>query len=229
MKNLNFHTAYTYIQSNYGLNIDQLNFESSGMIAYDRIGNRQTEIKGFVGDVINGELQLPCDIYSIEAVFGNFIDSQKTSNKQRWPQVLTNYIEKYIEYWKYNNSPLYDYGVLLKYELRENTLIFDLDYKNVLVLYRKEITDEEGFPYINHKEAEAIAAYCAYSELYKQAIRTKDPNTYQMAQNIRVEWEKLRERARVPEKVSQNDMDRVLNVMTSFDRKTYGKSFKPER
>ena len=229
MKNLNFHTAYTYIQTNYGLNIDQLEFESSGMIAYDKIGNKQTEIKEFVGDVINGELELPCDVTSIEAVFGNFIDSQKTSNKQRWPQVITNYIEQYIEYWKYNKSLLYDYGVLLNYQMRENTLLFDKDYKNVLVLYRKQILDGEGFPYINSKEAEAIAAYCAYTDLYKQAIRTRDPNTYQMAQNIKLEWARLCERARVPEKVSQNDMNRILDVMTSFDRKSYGKSFKPEK
>lgn len=229
MKNLNFHTAYTYIQTNYGLNIDQLEFEFSGMIAYDKIGNKQTEIKEFVGDVVNGELELPCDVTSIEAVFGNFIDSQKTSNKQRWPQVITNYIERYIEYWKYNKSLLYDYGVLLNYQMRENTLLFDKDYKNVLVLYRKQILDEEGFPYINSKEAEAIAAYCAYTDLYKQAIRTRDPNTYQMAQNIKLEWTRLCERARVPEKVSQNDMNRILDVMTSFDRKSYGKSFKPEK
>lgn len=229
MKNLNFHTAYTYIQTNYGLNIDQLEFESLGMIAYDKIGNKQTEIKEFVGDVVNGELELPCDVTSIEAVFGNFIDSQKTSNKQRWPQVITNYIEQYIEYWKYNKSLLYDYGVLLNYQMRENTLLFDKDYKNVLVLYRKQILDEEGFPYINSKEAEAIAAYCAYTDLYKQAIRTRDPNTYQMAQNIKLEWARLCERARVPEKVSQNDMNRILDVMTSFDRKSYGKSFKPEK
>ena len=147
MKNLNFHTAYTYIQTNYGLNIDQLEFESSGMIAYDKIGNKQTEIKEFVGDVVNGELELPCDVTSIEAVFGNFIDSQKTSNKQRWPQVITNYIEQYIEYWKYNKSLLYDYGVLLNYQMRENTLLFDKDYKNVLVLYRKQILDEAGFEF----------------------------------------------------------------------------------
>lgn len=229
MKNLNFHTAYTYIQTNYGLNIDQLEFESSGMIAYDKIGNKQTEIKEFVGDVVNGKLELPCDVTSIEAVFGNFIDSQKTSNKQRWPQVITNYIEQYIEYWKYNKSLLYDYGVLLNYQMRENTLLFDKNYKNVLVLYRKQILDEEGFPYINSKEAEAIAAYCAYTDLYKQAIRTRDPNTYQMAQNIKLEWARLCERARVPEKVSQNDMNRILDVMTSFDRKSYGKSFKPEK
>lgn len=229
MKNLNFHTAYTYIQTNYGLNIDQLEFESSGMIAYDKIGNKQTEIKEFVGEVVNGELELPCDVTSIEAVFGNFIDSQKTSNKQRWPQVITNYIEQHIEYWKYNKSLLYDYGVLLNYQMRENTLLFDKDYKNVLVLYRKQILDEEGFPYINSKEAEAIAAYCAYTDLYKQAIRTRDPNTYQMAQNIKLEWARLCERARVPEKVSQNDMNRILDVMTSFDRKSYGKSFKPEK
>jgi len=37
-------------------------------------------------------------------------------------------------------------------------------------------------PYLNQKEVEAIAAFLAYSNDFKQARMTRDPNTFQMAQ-----------------------------------------------
>lgn len=229
MKNLPFNTAYTYISSIYGLDIDQHDFESSGMIAYERIGNTQSELKHYVGNVINGELHLPCDTFTIEGVFADFPDVVTTSNKERYPYIASSFVERYIEYWKINKSLLYDYGRLLKYRLEGEALKFDKDYTNVLVLYTTPILDNEGYPYINSKEAEAIAAFCAYTHLYRKAIATKDGDSMNLALNIKQEWARLCERARVPETMSQNDMDKILDAHTSWDRKMYHKSFKPDR
>jgi hypothetical protein len=38
---------------------------------------------------------------------------------------------------------------------------------------------------------------------------------------------KLCSAARVPEKLSQNDMNDILDIKTKWDRKRYGKSFVP--
>ena len=62
MKTLNFNVAYTYISAKYGLTMDQNEFTTVGMIAYTKIGNRNTEVKGIILDVKNGEVQLPRDI-----------------------------------------------------------------------------------------------------------------------------------------------------------------------
>jgi hypothetical protein len=40
------------------------------------------------------------------------------------------------------------------------------------VLYHGELLDEEGLPDINDKEADAIAAYIAYTIKYKEALKT---------------------------------------------------------
>jgi DNA-binding TFAR19-related protein (PDSD5 family) len=42
-------------------------------------------------------------------------------------------------------------------------------------------------------------------------------------------WKRLCTSARVPAHLDQNQMDEILNVATSWDRKRFGKSFKPIR
>ena len=229
MKTLNFMTAYVNLESQYGIIMDQNDFITTGMIAYEKIGNKNTEIKGEIVDIKNKQIKIPCDALSIEAVFAGFPDIVNTSNKMRFPQIPSAYIERYINYWKYNQSLLYDDGKLLKYTQVGDTLYFDYDYHNVLLLYRAQLTDPDGLPYISEKEANAIAAYCAYTYLFKQAIANRDQGALQLSQTIKLDWGRLCDLARTPEKLSQNDADKILDAMVSWDRKMYGKSYKPVR
>ena len=81
--------------------------------------------------------------------------------------------------------------------------------------------------YLTEKEIDAIAAFCAYSYDFKQARLTKDQATLQMAQIMEQTWKRLCSAARVPDYINQNEMDEILNVSTSWDRKRFGKSYKP--
>jgi hypothetical protein len=76
---------------------------------------------------------------------------------------------------------------------------------------------------------DAIAAFCIFAETRKQAIVTKDRNTWAQVQYLEQNWKSLCTQARVPEHLNQNEMDEILNITTSWDRKRYGKSFKPIR
>ena len=96
----------------------------------------------------------------------------------------------------------------------------------VILLYHTEILDEDGLPMINEKEAIAIADYIAYTVKYKEAIRTNNRNILQFAQDLKQQWLFHCDAARVPEHVSQNEMDSILDALTSGDRKTYGKGYK---
>jgi hypothetical protein len=58
---------------------------------------------------------------------------------------------------------------------------------------------------------------------------TKDQFTFQMSQKMEQVWKSLCTQARVPDYMNQNEMDEILNVATSWDRKRFGKSFKPSR
>lgn len=229
MRNLEFNTAYTYITALYGIDMDESEFESVGLIAHDRIGNKPTEIREITFDTSNGQFTLPCDVKSIEGVYSSNESAQRTSEVESVVYPIANDIEQYIEMRKENTHPLYASGEFVKYMVAGNTLVFSQDYSNLTLKYRAQITDPDGFPYINEKEAEAIAAFCAYVHTHKKALLTKDPNLFKLAQYLQSEWGRLCARARTPIKISQNQMDDVLNAQINMDRKMFGKSFKPVR
>lgn len=96
-----------------------------------------------------------------------------------------------------------------------------------MVVYHGVLADEEdGLPLITEKESRAIAAFIAYISLYKESIQKRDGNLLKLAKTIETDWIKLCRAARVKDYLSQNDMDRILDACTSFNRKSYGKSFK---
>jgi hypothetical protein len=50
-----------------------------------------------------------------------------------------------------------------------------------------------------------------------------------LANTIKADWLQLCNAARIPDHLSQNDMDAILDVKVRWDRKMYGKSFKSIR
>jgi precorrin isomerase len=87
--------------------------------------------------------------------------------------------------------------------------------------------DDDDLPLINDKEAIAIADYIAYTVKYKEALRTNNSTVFQMAQTIKAQWRIHCDAARVPEYINQNEMDDLLEVMSSHNRKVHGRSYKP--
>jgi hypothetical protein len=65
--------------------------------------------------------------------------------------------------------------------------------------------------------------------MFKKALMTKDNATMQLAMILKQQWDKKCTQARVPDHINQNEMDEILNVGASWDRKRFGKSFKPIR
>lgn len=60
-----------------------------------------------------------------------------------------------------------------------------------------------------------------------KALVSKDQATLTFAQILEQKWLKRCTQARIPEYLNQNEMDEILNVGASWDRKRFGKSFKP--
>jgi hypothetical protein len=69
-------------------------------------------------------------------------------------------------------------------------------------LYHSEQLDEDDLPLITDKEAMAIAAYIAYTIKYKEALRTNNANTLQIAQLIKTQWLQYCNAARTPDYIS---------------------------
>lgn len=232
MKEYNFYTALTQAQTLYGLDMTPDDFENIGIIAWDKIGNKRFrwykyEVVPTKDDSGNYFIDLPCNADIIEAVTAGYEDYQKTSSMYMPGQLQNGWAEDYIEARKFNTGFGYAPGKFVKYTRDNNRLYLADDFKVVYVLYKGVLSDETGLPSLNEKEMDAVAAFCAYVTDFKKARMTKDQATFQMAKELEAQWKLKCTQARVPDYINQNEMDLVLNAATSWDRKRFGRSYKP--
>lgn len=224
----NFHYAISLAQTLYDIEGDDEDLEEIGLIAYHFIGNKNTRLYRGTLDCIDGVIQLPCNVDIIEAVtYCGSEDWGYTSNIREFGDTHSLYTENYIESRKVLTDPYYISGKFVKYRQVGDLLYVDKHVKKVNILYHGIVLDEEGLPELNDKEAIAIAEYIAYTYKYKEAIRTNNQFVLAMAQDLKKSWLQHCLAARVPEYVSQEEMDKILNVQTSWGRKFHNRSYKP--
>lgn len=234
MKEYSFYTAYTQAKELYGLELKPDEFETLGLIAWGKIGNNRynlykyqiTPEKSMTGEYY---IDLPCNVDIIEAVTADYEDYQLTSPTTVAGNNQNGWVEGYTESRKYNTNSLYVSGKYIKYRQEGNRIYLSNSFNKVNILYKGFIVDETGLPKLTEGELDAIAGFCAFAHTRKQAIMTRDQNTMQLALNLELNWKLLCTQARVPEYINQNEMDEILNVASSWDRKRFGKSFKPVR
>ena len=231
MKTYNFNTAYTQSKELYGVELDPNEFESIGLIGWGRIGNRVTRLYKYMVEptLVNGDyyIDLPCNCDIIESVTATYEDYQKTSPTTLAGQTISGWIEGYTESRKFNTGSLYPSGKFIKYEQEGNKLRLMDRFDKAVILYKGIVADEEGLPLLNEKELDAISTFCSFSYHRRRWLTTGDQATFQKSQYLENEWKRLCSAARVPEYLNQNDMDLILEVGVSWDRKRFGKSFKP--
>lgn len=226
----NFHYAISLAQMLYDVEGNTDDLEEIGLVAHNFIGNKHTQLKKELLNVDSkdGSVQLPCGADIIEAVcYCGPEDWNYTSNTKDRGDLSSLYTESYIESQKAFLDPHYISGKFVKYKRVGDKLYVNKGLGKVILLYHSVILDKDGLPEINDKEAIAIAEYIAYVVKYKEAIRTNNQNILAMSRELKQQWLFHCDAARVPEHVSQNEMDQILNANTSWDRKTYGRSFKP--
>lgn len=222
---MNFKYALTLAQTLYDVEGDTDDLIDIGLVAYDFIGNKETQLYKVQLNVncLDGSIQLPCGVDAIEAV--TYCGLEDHSNKPHEQQFSLN-TESFIESQKAFLDPHYISGKYVKYRKVGDKLYVNKGLGKVIVLYHGQLLDSEGLPEINNKEAIAIADYIAYTIKYKEAIKTNNANTLQIANQLKQQWLFHCDAARVPEHVSQNEMDSILDAQTTWDRKMYGKSYK---
>lgn len=222
-----FYTAMFQANILYGITINPDDFAEIGLIAWNLIGNKNTRLYKYSASLDkNNSVELPCNADVVEAVTADYEDWNYTSNKTDLGDINSALVEGYIEGMKYNQNPLYINGSFVNYEQVGNTLYFPHNYKNVNILYKGILLDDEGLPQISDKEALAIATYVAYTQKFKEGIITNNAAITNMANLLKAEWIKYCDAARVTY-LNQNDMDNVLDAKTNWNRKIFNKSYKP--
>lgn len=224
MNRNSFKSVYGLANSLYGVTMDIDTFEDVALNGWELIGNKQTRLHRFITDTENGKIKLPCNVDIIEAVYVPGLVVQETSNSGVI-EYINKSVELYIESQKKEMNPFYNKGHLAKYRIEGDYIVLDRDYNNVTIIYHGIILDEEGLPYLSDKEVQALAAYVAYVQTYKKSLIKSDGNLVNLANVIKADWVRLCNSARIPNHITQNDMNDVLDVKTRWDRKMYSKSF----
>ena len=221
----NFQTALMQANLLYGVEMSFDDFVEIGLNAWNFIGNKPTRLYRHRACVDADDLsvQLPCNADIIESVTLDVQDWDYTPNEG----VSRYNIEADIERQKFDTHPLYSSGKYVKYSRVGDTLYFDRNYGHVNILYKGIILDEEGLPELSDKEVMAVATYVAYIQKYKQGLTTNNGNIIQMANLLKNDWLRYCDAARVPDSISQNDMNEILEAKNSWDRKMYNKSYRP--
>jgi len=227
----NFHYAISLAQTLYDIEFTDIEqAEEIGLVAYSHIGNHHTHLyrTSEVVDPETGSIELPCNLLHIESVTeACHEDWESSSATHEYGNTSSAAVEDYIEARKVRRDPLYESGRFVKYRQEGNRIYVNRQFDRVNILYHGEILDEDGLPYLNDKEAIAIAEYLGYITKYKEAIRTNNKAALQMANDLKQQWLFHCDAARVPEYISQNDMDAVLDAQASWNRKKYHFSYKP--
>jgi len=117
-----------------------------------------------------------------------------------------------------SNTSLEDYG----------TTLSGIEETSVAVAFTGISTDAEGYPMINVKQATALAALMAKTIMTKRAIRG-DKHAISMLEFLNATAVRLKQAASIPENISDNEIDELMDAHTSFHRKKYRKPTKYSR
>lgn len=229
MQKYPFYAALGHLSDFYGIELDEDTFETYALSAYRKIGNRDQRFKLLRAKPerdANGGWSIckPCDMDEIEAITLPFETGQEVSATDNYLAYKTYDIENWIEDFKRNKDEFYLPGAFVKYWEFQDKIYFTQPYQVVNILYRANYTDEDGLPYLSEKEIEAISAYCAFSYDNKKGRVNKDADMLQIAQQEFQTWSRLCSSARVADGFSQNEMNEILDILTSMDVHSYNVS-----
>lgn len=227
----NFHYVSVLLDMMYGIEMEDEEVEELGLIAWELIGNKNIRLYRvqLCIDPTDNSVTLPCNIIEnngcVELVTAGWEDWERTTNYSYQGNPHSFEVETQIEFEKKYQSPWYLPGKTLKYHQVEDKLYFTHNYGKVNVLYKGYLADEEGLPKLSDKEASAIATYIAYITTFKESLKTNNADITRQAVTLKQLWAQQCDQARITY-LNQNDMEQVLEINSSWDRKAYGKSHK---
>lgn len=223
----NFHYARYLLQSIYDITTSKDNFEELGLQAFRLIGNKRWRTYRYISTPEDNTIELPCNFIELEAITTQPEDWNYTTNIHNYGDINSHIAEQYTESLKHDTHMLYEPGRLVRYERAGDKLYFKEKYGPICIVYRGEVVDDEGLPEITDAEAMAIAAWVGYVLRQKEFFKLNDKSSYEKAQLIKRDWDLRCTQARIPEHISQNEFDEILDAKTSWNRKVFNKSFKP--
>jgi len=240
-RHLPFLTAYKQMARLYPIEMTEDDFIETGYSVWREIGNIAPETHRFFSTVPDDFIiELPEEAEFIKSV--TQIDDPKVfttwdsgGRKDRHlPSVQT------LSYTPERNESLMSTrGDSVNYRtLNKNTIEItdpNLVTRDLMIVYDTLTVDEDGLPLLNDKEVAAIAAEVARQHMASQLFGSIKNKTslaqaqviQTMLQYVTAEAGRLMAAAKIDEKITDDGIDKMLDIKTSWDRKVYGKRWNP--
>ena len=237
---LPFQTARARLSSRYQISLETDDFIERGYYIWRDIGNIAIEEEKFTIQVpADGVVELPSNCEFVESVTSHeevFPDNLHNTTRSKYsmdsagyrhdvrPNKATTSIEDAVR-----ASEKYSYGTSVNYTTRDRNLVVSspaMFNRLVTVRYSAIAMDEEGLPLLNEKEVHAIAANLALQEAEKKLFAGMR-GAPDLVGYLKTEADRLLQAAKTPERISDDELDKVLDIKTSWDRKVYGRRFSP--
>ena len=234
-KKLPYLSALNYMTKRFGFSMSDDEFIEKSIPIWREIGNISSIIKDHVAYVPEDlVVELPADCEFVESVVTSaFKDSLNISRNLSRMSYGPNGKIAEEEPIAGNTNPEsnarvsehYNYGESVEYELLDN---HSLKVRSKLlasypikIKYSVIAKDSDGLPLLNDKEIEAIAVSMALREAEKRVFMG-DKNAANALQYLKAEVERLMVYANIPERINDDEIDKMLEVLHTWDRKTYG-------
>ena len=235
---LPFLTARARMVSRYGINIDKDTFIERAYYIWRDIGNIAPTNRRFSITVPPDRIvELPSDCEFLRTVTtddGILPNTAENTSRGRYSYDSTGIQAEVLPDAAMTSataavraSKSYQYGEDVNYttgdgfiEISSATMI----NRTVTIQYQSIAVDKDGLPMINEREASAISANMALQEAEKSMFAgTKGAEI--MVQYLKQEADRLMLAAKIPEKITDDAIDKVLDIKTSWNRKVYGRKF----
>ena len=210
----------------FGVRIKESSFDEWAGIASKKAGKNVRNIKLHQLVKEDGSVTLPCRAFTIRAVSINL------HNFTQWGAVEAsgNIKELTPGEYTFDTSP----GITVPGEYVDFTMIDEYTLQvdprlagfRVYILLKEIITDGDGEVLYTEKQIEAIAYYVAYIMTQRDIFAGKHPSMD--LQTILTLANQKISQAKSPTYITDNQMDAILNVKTSFGRKSFNKDYKSE-
>ena len=189
-----------------------------------------------------GDVILPCNLHEIDALVSlrlgldKYSDRllYKTENESNPFSMSDEYLAQVgivdeLLYWPNQTSEKRNGDGFITYRFK-NKRVINVKAPNIqmVIAYSGLTVDEEGFPYITRKQANGIAAVVWHRDVLLKANRG-DKNAINMLQYTMAESGRLKQASAIPEDITDNEIDEILNAKTSFNRKNYRRPSKHTR
>lgn len=210
---LPFLTAKARLKSKYDIDMPLDDFIEKAYYIWRTIGNIAINTKSFDVTVPeNHIITLPSDC--------EFISSVRLTQPLATPG---NYSSKGRRI-QYRDIPL-NYDVINKSSIK--MLDQNIEDFSITITYDAIATDQDGLPLLNDPEVNAIAANVALQKLEIDLFRLT-PGVDKVIAYVKPEADRLLLAARIPEQISDDAINAVLNLKCSYQFKTFGDNLKFE-